>query len=93
VPGGKRGRGAEGKVIIAIAVERKSFGKNSQRWKLGRTRIQVVPDVKAKTLLDFVEDTCEQSRAAQREGVLLVRDPEARPAPTVVFAGIVDLSR
>lgn len=47
-PGGKRGRGAEGKVIIAIAVERKGFGKNSKRWKLGRTRIQVVPDVKGE---------------------------------------------
>ena len=55
VPGGKRGCGAEGKVIIAIAVERKGLGKKSKRWKLGRTRIQVVPDVKAKTLLDFVD--------------------------------------
>jgi transposase-like protein len=68
-PGGKRGRGAEGKVIIAIAVERKGFGKNSERWKLGRTRIQVVPDVKAKTLLDFVEDTCEQGSTIYTDGL------------------------
>jgi hypothetical protein len=47
-PGGKRGRDAEGKLIIAIAVERKGFGKKSKRWKLGRTRIQVMPDTKAQ---------------------------------------------
>jgi transposase-like protein len=69
VPGGKRGRGAEGKVIVAIAAERRGLGKKSKRWKLGRTRIQVVPDVKAKTLLDFVEDTCEQGSIIYTDGL------------------------
>jgi transposase-like protein len=70
VPGGKRGRGAEGKVIIAIAVERKGVGKRSKRWKLGRARIKVVPDVKAKTLLDFVEDTCEPGSTIYTDGLI-----------------------
>jgi hypothetical protein len=69
VPGGKRARGAEGKVMIVIAVERKGLGKKSKRRKLGRTRIQVVPDVKAKTLLDFVEDTCEQGLTIHTDGL------------------------
>jgi hypothetical protein len=34
----------------------------SNRWKLDRARIQVVPDVKATTLLDFVADTCKPTR-------------------------------
>jgi len=77
-PGGKRGRGAEGKVIIAIAVERKGFGKTSKRWKLGRTRIQVVSDVKAKTLLDFVEDTCEQGSTIYTDGLSAYKNLPSR---------------
>jgi transposase-like protein len=42
---------------------------SSKRWKLGRTRIQVVPDVKARTLLDFVEDTCEQGSTIYADGL------------------------
>lgn len=43
---GKRGRGAEGKSIVIGAVERK-----------GRVLAQKVPDVKARTLVPFVERT------------------------------------
>lgn len=70
--------GAEGKVVIAIAVERKGFGKKSKRWKLGRTRIQVVPDVKAKTLLDFVEDTCEQGSTIYTDGLSAYKNLPSR---------------
>jgi hypothetical protein len=38
-------------VIIAIAVERKGFGKKSKRWKLGRTRIQVVSELGCDTIV------------------------------------------
>lgn len=70
-PGGKRGRGAEGKVIVAIAVERKGegVGKKSKRWKLGRARIEVVPDVKAETLLAFVERNCEPGSTIHTDGL------------------------
>ena len=77
-PGGKRGRGAEGKVIVAIAVERKGLGKKSKRCVLGRTRIQVVPDVKAKTLLDFVEDTCEQGSTSYTDGLSAYKNLPSR---------------
>lgn len=77
-PGGKRGRGAEGKVIVAIAVERKGFGKDSKRWKLGRARIRVVDDVKAKTLLDFVEDTCERGSTIYTDGLAAYKNLPTR---------------
>jgi transposase-like protein len=69
-PGGKRGRGAEGEVIVAIAVERKGEGvvKKSKRWKLGRARIEV-PDVKAKTLLAFVERNCKLGSTIHTDGL------------------------
>ncbi len=44
---GKRGRGANGKTIVAAAVEKK--GK-----KLGRIRLQVVPDYSGDVLEQFV---------------------------------------
>lgn len=44
---GKRGRGAEGKAIVAIAVEVKEKGT-------GRVRMEVIPDVKKKSLLAFI---------------------------------------
>lgn len=78
VPGGKRGRGAEGKVIIAIAVERKGFGTKSKRWKLGRARIRVVGDTKAKTLLDFVEDTCEPGSTIYTDGLSAYKNLPSR---------------
>jgi transposase-like protein len=65
-------------VIIAIAVERRGLGKRSKRWKFGRTRIQVVPDVKAKTLLDFVEDTCEQGSTIYTDGLSAYKNLPSR---------------
>lgn len=40
-PGGKRGRGAEGKLIVAIAVERTAWDAKNERPILGRTRMRV----------------------------------------------------
>lgn len=45
---GKRGRGAEGKVIVAIAVEIRDKAT-------GRVRLEVVEDVTCKSLLQFVK--------------------------------------
>lgn len=73
-PGSKRGRGAEGKVIVAIAVERKGFGKKSKRWKLGRARIEVVPNVRAETLLAFVERNCERGSTIYTDGLSAYND-------------------
>jgi len=46
---GKRGRGAEGKAIVAIGVE-------DHNGAPGRTRIARIPNVKRETLTDFVLD-------------------------------------
>ena len=72
-------------MIVAIAVERKGQGKASKRWKLGRDRIEVVPNVKAKTLLAFVERNCEPGstiytdpRSADKELANLGYEHDAR---------------
>jgi transposase-like protein len=56
---GRRGRGALGKAIVAIAVERLGVGEKSKRIALGRVRLQRVPNVQMATLTDFVLDTCD----------------------------------
>jgi transposase-like protein len=51
---GKRGRGAEGKSLIAVAVE--VIGR-----KTGRTRLAKIPDASSKSLLTFIQDNVEPS--------------------------------
>jgi transposase-like protein len=66
--GGKRGRGASGKAIIIIAVERLGWGKKSKRVKLGRVRMRVIEDTKRKTLEDFVSDVVEPGAIVHTDG-------------------------
>jgi transposase-like protein len=49
---GKRGRGAEGKSVVAIAVEVTGRGT-------GRVRLDVMPDARKKTLFAFIEENIE----------------------------------
>jgi transposase-like protein len=56
---GVGGRGALGKAIVAIAVESHGVGKKSKRSASGRVRLVRIPNVQARTLTDFVLDTCE----------------------------------
>jgi len=56
---GRRGRGALGKAIVAIAVERLGVGEKSKRVVLGRVRLQRIPNVQMATLTDFVLDSCD----------------------------------
>ena len=49
---GKRGRGAEGKSLIAVAVEVKGR-------KTGRARLAKIPDASSESLLAFIEDNIE----------------------------------
>ena len=49
---GKRGRGAAGKALIAIAVEDKGVG-------IGRIRLKQVPDASADSLSPFVQENIE----------------------------------
>ncbi len=51
---GKRGRGAEGKSLIAVAVE--VIGR-----KTGRVRLAKIPDASSKSLKNFIEQNIEQA--------------------------------
>ena len=59
---GKRGRGAAGKVLVAVAVEwlaPKGFG---------RCRLQVIPNAEAKTLKAFIQTHVEPELPSTRTG-------------------------
>jgi hypothetical protein len=60
---GKRGRGAAGKTLVAVAVERtgaKGFG---------RCRLQVIPDATAPTLGQFLADHVEPGSVVLTDGL------------------------
>ena len=52
---GKRGRGADGKEIVFLAVEKKKSDKNS--YIIGRIRLLCIPDVTRKTLWNAISAT------------------------------------
>ena len=58
---GKRGRGAEGKSLIAVAVEVKGR-------KTGRVRLTKIPDASSESLNKFIEDNIEQSSTIITDG-------------------------
>ncbi len=73
-------------MIVAIAVERKGdgVGKKSKRWKLGRARTELVPDVTRETLLVFVERNRELASTIHTDRLEAYKEPaaveRARPA-------------
>ena len=58
---GKRGRGAEGKSLVAVAVEVKGR-------KTGRVRLEKLPDASANSLKNFVERNIEPSSTIITDG-------------------------
>jgi len=58
---GKRGRGAENKVLVAIATE--FDGK-----KLGRCRMKIIPDASSSSLHSFIEDNIEKGSTIITDG-------------------------
>ncbi len=58
---GKRGRGAEGKSLIAVAVEVKGR-------KTGRVRIERIPDASGRSLKSFIERNIEASSTIITDG-------------------------
>ena len=56
-----RGRGAEGKTIVAIAAEIRGRGP-------GRIRLSIVPDVSSKSLHRFISDNIEPGSKIQTDG-------------------------
>jgi hypothetical protein len=59
--GGKRGRGAEHKCAVAIAVERKGR-------KLGRVRLQLIDDCSSGQLVPFILDNVSQGSVVTTDG-------------------------
>jgi transposase-like protein len=57
---GKRGRGAEGKAIVAAAIEVLDEGQRKTQRRVGRLRMRVIPDVSARSLVGFVKENVEQ---------------------------------
>jgi transposase-like protein len=58
---GKRGRGAEGKSLVAVAVEVKGR-------KTGRVRLAKIPDATSKSLKEFIEKNIDQSSTIITDG-------------------------
>jgi transposase-like protein/ribosomal protein S27AE len=58
---GKRGRGAEGKSLIAVAVEVKGR-------KTGRVRLEKIPDASNKSLKNFIERNIEPTSTIVTDG-------------------------
>ncbi len=50
---GKRGRGADNKALVAVAVEDKSEGSSTGKG-IGRIRLQLIPDASAESLKVFI---------------------------------------
>ena len=59
---GVRGRGAAGKVLVLMAVEVRGS-------KIGRARLQIIPDATATTLLDSVEELIERGSEVVTDGL------------------------
>jgi transposase-like protein len=58
---GKRGRGAQRKCVVAVAVERKEK-------KLGRLRLQVIEDCSGKELANFIQSNVETGSQISTDG-------------------------
>lgn len=58
---GKRGRGAEGKALVLIAVEEKD-------GKIGRVRLQCVADASGESLAPFITDNVEVGSLVRTDG-------------------------
>lgn len=58
---GKRGRGAEGKILVAIAVEVLAKGT-------GRVRLSIIPDASRKSLKNFIANNIEEGSELMTDG-------------------------
>lgn len=58
---GKRGRGAEGKLLVVIAVELMKKGT-------GRVRLSIIPDASKRTLTKFIKENIEEGSTLISDG-------------------------
>ncbi len=62
---GKRGRGAEKKTLVVIAVEDKKQGEIKS---IGRIRLAVIPNASSKSLLKFISENVEEGSHIRTDG-------------------------
>jgi len=62
---GRPGRGAEGKVLVAAALEVPSSRERSSR--VGRLRLRIVPDASARSLVGFIKANVEVGSAIRTD--------------------------
>ena len=63
--GGKRGRGAPGKIMVAVAVEIEIV---DNKPKMGRIRLQRIKDASSQQLLAFVQANVEEGSTIRTDG-------------------------
>lgn len=66
---GKRGRGAEGKALVCIALEKK-IGEP----RPGRVRMEVIPDATGESILSFVQQNVETGSTIRSDGLQSYRN-------------------
>jgi transposase-like protein len=66
---GKRGRGADNKTLVAVAVEDKSETSKTGKG-IGRIRLQVIPDASAKSLETFIKTRIHVGSRIRTDGWL-----------------------
>ena len=74
---GKRGRGALGKAIIAIAVEDKG-GENDKKNKIGRIRLKMVKSASRNDLWDFISESIEPNSLIVTDGLVSYKGIESQ---------------
>jgi transposase-like protein len=65
---GKRGRGAENKTLVAIAVEDKSNDEDENSKGIGRIRLMRVPDASAESLIGFISTHVQPGACIRTDG-------------------------
>lgn len=66
---GKRGRGADGKALICIALEKKEGER-----KPGRVRMEVIPDTSSESILSFIQQNVELGSTVRSDGLQSYRN-------------------
>ena len=64
---GKRGRGADNKTLVAVAVEDKSEGTRTGKG-IGRIRLQLIPDASAESLNAFIGENVNVGSRIRTDG-------------------------
>jgi transposase-like protein len=65
---GKRGRGAENKCLVVIAVEDKSNDEDESSKGIGRVRLMRIPDASSESLIGFISTHIQPDACIRTDG-------------------------